>query len=296
MAAVIHESLRPYLSDIPYFAIPGNQMVWHRDHAEIPMFTVAAYLFIVWKGQEWMKDRKPFALKVPMAIWNFSLALFSWIGAICVVPVVIETISKQGYRFTVCAPPFLWSAGYPTGPFVGLFIYSKIPELLDTVFLILRKRPVIFLHWYHHVTVLLYCWHAWHHSVGAGIWFSAINYSVHALMYTYYFCTNVGLYHLVRPIAPVITTLQLSQMFLGVAILISIAYYVWTSTEEALGDLSRREFGMKYNENACYIDNANLKLGLAMYGTYFVLFAMFFWQRYVVGGEEEKKEPHKKAD
>ena len=44
---------------------------------------------------------------------------------------------------------------------VSFFIFSKIPELVDTVFLVLQKKPVIFLHWFHHVTVLLYCWHAY---------------------------------------------------------------------------------------------------------------------------------------
>ena len=41
----------------------------------------------------------------------------------------------------------------PVGLWVGLFIFSKIPELLDTVFLVLQKKRVIFLHWFHHVTV-----------------------------------------------------------------------------------------------------------------------------------------------
>jgi elongation of very long chain fatty acids protein 6 len=35
---------------------------------------------------------------------------------------------------------------------VGLFIYSKIPELMDTVFLVLQKKRVIFLAWFHHTT------------------------------------------------------------------------------------------------------------------------------------------------
>ena len=33
------------------------------------------------------------------------------------------------------------------------FAISKLVEYGDTVFLVLRKRPVTFLHWFHHTTV-----------------------------------------------------------------------------------------------------------------------------------------------
>lgn len=39
-----------------------------------------------------------------------------------------------------------------------MFVLSKVPELGDTVFIILRKQPLIFLHYYHHATVLVYAW------------------------------------------------------------------------------------------------------------------------------------------
>ncbi|KHJ89725.1 GNS1/SUR4 family protein [Oesophagostomum dentatum] len=51
----------------------------------------------------------------------------------------------------------------PTGPasfWACMFAFSKIAELGDTLFLALRKRPVIFLHWYHHAVVLIYVWHS----------------------------------------------------------------------------------------------------------------------------------------
>lgn len=32
-------------------------------------------------------------------------------------------------------------------------------EFGDTWLLVLKKKPIIFLHWYHHMTVLLYSWH-----------------------------------------------------------------------------------------------------------------------------------------
>jgi hypothetical protein len=44
---------------------------------------------------------------------------------------------------------------------VQLFILSKFPELVDKFFIVARRRPLLFLHWYHHVAVLLYCWHSY---------------------------------------------------------------------------------------------------------------------------------------
>ena len=69
------------------------------------------------------------------------------------------------------------------GLFLALFIYSKLFELIDTVWLVLRKSPLSVLHCWHHVSVLLYCWHAYSTRTSTGLWFATINYVVHALMY-----------------------------------------------------------------------------------------------------------------
>ncbi|GET87098.1 fatty acid elongase, putative [Leishmania tarentolae] len=84
--------------------------------------------------------------------------------------------------------------------------------MLDTAFLVFQKKPVIFLHWYHHVTVMLYCWHAWMASTSNGLWFVCMNYSVHSIMYFYYFVAACGYGKLLRPVAPLITFLQIAQM------------------------------------------------------------------------------------
>jgi elongation of very long chain fatty acids protein 6 len=36
---------------------------------------------------------------------------------------------------------------------------SKVPETVDTLFIVLRRQELIFLHWYHHASVLIYCFY-----------------------------------------------------------------------------------------------------------------------------------------
>ena len=74
----------------------------------------------------------------------------------------------------------------------AVHVLTKFPELLDTVFLVLQKRGVIFLHWFHHATVLLYCWHAFQFAVATALWYVSMNLCMHSLRYLYYFLMAVG--------------------------------------------------------------------------------------------------------
>jgi len=84
---------------------------------------------------------------------------------------------------------------YTRGPFVfWLFIFylSKYYEFLDTIFLLLRKSPLIFLHWYHHILTLSICWAGVQYRVHFAWMAMANNTAVHVLMYFYYFLTTIG--------------------------------------------------------------------------------------------------------
>jgi hypothetical protein len=95
---------------------------------------------------------------------------------------------------------------------VQLFILSKIPELVDTVFLVLKRKPVIFLNWYHHITVLLFCWHSYVTEAAYGLFFIAMNYTVHAVMYGYFALMALKILPKWFP-SWIITIMQISQMF-----------------------------------------------------------------------------------
>ena len=164
------------------------------------------------------------------------------------------------YEDTICARPLTtWGSG-TTGLWVMLFIFSKVPELIDTVFVILRKRKVIFLHWYHHVTVLLFCWNSYATQAGAGLYFVAMNYSVHAIMYGYYCAQALKVVPKSFP-AIIITIGQIAQMLIGTIVCISAWYF-------------------KLSGNPCSNDFTNLTSGAIMYGSYFYLFFDFMLSKY----------------
>lgn len=241
-------------------------MEFCRNHAEVPVFAVVFYLAFVFYVPSLLERREGFSLKWAFAAWNVLLALFSVCGSIRTVPHLYHALTDKGFDYTVCEDPHNWYFDGPTGLWVALFIYSKIPELLDTFFLILQKKRVIFLGWFHHTTVMLYCWHAFHNCVAPGLWFATMNYSVHSVMYTYYFLMVFKpLRAFARAMAPFITAMQILQMAGGVSVTL-------------------RSAQLYFRGGPCAADPANFKLGLGMYGSYLVLFSLLFWDKYFGSG------------
>merc|ERR1712039_80767 len=205
--------------------------------------------------------------------WNAGLSLFSWLGLFACVPVLISNLSANGLYFTVCAPP-QWYGHNLSGLFVMLFIYSKVAELLDTVLLLLAKKPVIALQWWHHSTVLLYCWHSYSNVIATGIWFAAMNYSVHAVMYGYFAITATRYRKLVTPFAIFITLAQLMQMLVGMYVTIKAVLHQTRGME-------------------CHVNKTNSVLGLGMYFSYFVLFFKLFVDNYCLNTKKSSDLPRK---
>merc|ERR1719359_1399302 len=132
-------------------------------------------------------------------------------------PHLVAALAQAGVVATIASrAEETWGLG-ASGFWVQLFIFSKVAELIDTAFLVARKRPVSFLHWYHHVTVLLYCWHSYHTRAPQTLVFVVMNYSVHGIMYGYYALQALKCVPRWFP-ASVITASQISQMIVGMAV------------------------------------------------------------------------------
>lgn len=96
--------------------------------------------------------------------------------------------------------------------FVYLHYISKYIDLLDTFFIILRKKDaqLSFLHIYHHSTIPLIWGFLLHigHGNGTAAFGAWINSIIHMIMYSHYLCTSLG-YN--NPLKKYITQAQMMQ-------------------------------------------------------------------------------------
>ena len=234
----------------------------------------AVYMASVFLLQRYMQHRKRFNLRLPLFMWSLTLALFSMVGSAIVGPPMISCLFTRGWESSICERVILEGQA---GLWAFLFCFSKLPELVDTYFIVLRKQKLIFLHWYHHVTVFIYCWYHYVAQVYLAQWFITLNYIVHSIMYTYYALRASGR---VRPpvwVNMIITVLQLVQMVLGVG----INLYIYMKMEAD----SNWYCDGKVETSYFYVYWA-----FAMYFSYFVLFVHFFWSTYFSNRTQSNKQ------
>ena len=160
-----------------------------------------------------MANRPAFDLRGPLTVWSMFLAMFSIMGAVRTLPEFMHTLYTHGFYHSLCIPSFIENDRV-SGFWTWMFVLSKVPELGDTIFIVLRKQKLIFLHWYHHITVLIYCWYSFSQYTAPARWFVVMNFMVHSIMYTYYAFRALR-YRVPKIIAMVITSLQLVQMIIG---------------------------------------------------------------------------------
>jgi len=135
--------------------------------------------------------------------------------------------------------------------------------------ILLIQQKLIFLHWYHHITVLLFCWHASAYTSTTGLHFVAMNYTVHFVMYGYYFLVAIKMWPK-GVSASFITVAQISQMILGITLCIMSFRYL-------------------NDDQPCAVRPENVISGALLYGSYLYLFVDFFARRFLFRTKAQKK-------
>ncbi|CAH0384642.1 unnamed protein product [Bemisia tabaci] len=156
---------------------------------------ISVYLIFVLKvGPKFMEKRKPLEMKGIMLAYNlFQVFQNGWL--------VWLLFSYPG-SMTYTAKHICTPLGRNNNPFFipicagsWHFFMSKVYDLLDTVFFVLRKKQshVTFLHVYHHANMVLASWAYLKYMKGEqAVFIGVLNAFVHVVMYSYYFLSALG--------------------------------------------------------------------------------------------------------
>jgi elongation of very long chain fatty acids protein 6 len=192
--------------------------------------------------------------------WNLMLTILSIAMLFAMIWPTLLLAYENGPKHMLCDQTGSHWVGVKAFA-IYVFQLSKYAELIDTLFLIMRNKPVGFLHWYHHTTVLYYTWYAGSGAFNIGYLFAIVNCCVHTIMYWYYFRRACGV---MLSYDKLITRIQIIQMVIGVCATGTWAFFNTTESE------------------TCSTKWATgfMLAGLAMYGSYFYLFFKFYINRY----------------
>jgi len=160
---------------------------------EVPLLVGVVYLIALFSAKTYMKERKAYTLKIATCIHNAFLTILSLTMFLGATYGAYLKYQNQGFwAGLVCeqdkdpmkGPLFYWAY---------IFYLSKFYELLDSFLLAFKKKPLIFLHVYHHFIMPFVCWAGLHGKWCMALWTSTFwNSAVHVFMYYYYTIATLG--------------------------------------------------------------------------------------------------------
>ncbi|KAJ5908607.1 Elongation of fatty acids protein 2 [Penicillium taxi] len=222
---------------------------------------LVTYYIVIFGGREVMKNLPAFKLNTLFMIHNFLLTAVSGILLALFVEQLVPTLVRGGVFYSICEHEGGW-----TQPLVILYYLNyvnKYVELLDTVFLVLKKKPLTFLHTYHHGATALLCYTQ---LIGltAVQWVPiTINLLVHVVMYWYYFQSARGIRIWWKQY---ITILQILQFVVDLGFIYFASYTYFSSTY----------FPWAPNMGKCAGEEFAAFAGMGIITSYLFLFISFY--------------------
>eukprot|EP01083_Nonionella_stella_P009360 26987_1 len=229
---------------------------------------IAVYLGFVWmsKTQVLRFPKKLFGLTTFMFVHNMFLA-----GASAtLLTLLLGELSEQFHAAEswgdfICDPGYNYAVGRMT--YICYLNYLlKYYELLDTVILALKGRPLIFLHYFHHPATLILCYVQLQSRTGLQWIPIMLNLLVHSFMYVYYALATL---HLPCPWKQSVTVLQIVQFVLDL-----VACYVGYFSR-VVAEFVNPKWGVW-----CSGDHPAGIFGVGLLTSYLVLFIHFYRKTY----------------
>ncbi|KAL2118933.1 hypothetical protein VTJ04DRAFT_5892 [Mycothermus thermophilus] len=231
---------------------------------------ITLYYVVILGGREVMRNREPFKLRTFFLIHNFYLTAISGILLALFIEQVLPTVVRHGIFHAICHRDGGW-----TQPMVVLYYLNyltKYLELLDTCFLFLKKKPLTFLHCYHHGATALLCYTQLIGSTSVSWVVISLNLMVHVVMYWYYFQSARGIKIWWKEW---ITRLQIIQFIIDLGFVYFASWTYFTSTY----------WPWLPNAGKCAGEEFAAISGIVILSSYLLLFISFYLATYKKDGK-----------
>jgi hypothetical protein len=234
---------------------------------------IIGYLVVVGWLKEYMKSRKKFELKWVVLFHNAFLCVLSLTMLLGVLYEMALKVTAYGESWSqkaemlICDSDKRLAVGGQIFWFY-IFYLSKYYEFLDTVIILLKKRPLIFLHVYHHFITAVLTFVMLDNEVAVQWIAITANASVHVPMYFYYAMSSLGYDVWWKKY---ITLFQILQFVTDLSVNSIGFYYHFTTNHACSGSLESWLFGQ------------------AILLSFLLLFINFFFSTYKKKGSEKSE-------
>jgi len=171
--------------------------------------------------RQFMRDRPAYDLRLFRIVHNSVLCFGSFIMVLGIVTELVRAYFEGGMEALLCDVNGVQLRGNLYNWYY-IFFLSKFYEFVDTFILVLRKKPITFLHCFHHFITALVCWLGLYDQVALQWPTIGLNGTVHVFMYYYYLAVsfNSDLWW-----KKYLTTMQIAQFCVDIVLTLPYYYY-----------------------------------------------------------------------
>ncbi|KAG7099215.1 hypothetical protein E1B28_001082 [Marasmius oreades] len=225
---------------------------------------LASYLIVIFGIQALMKNRPAQKLNTLFQAHNVILSSGSLLLLVLMLEEILPIMWKHGLFYGICHEG-AWTSRMEF--YYMINYYFKYLELLDTVFLAFKKKPLAFLHVFHHSATALLCYSQLEGRTSISWTVISLNLTVHVLMYYYYYATAGGAKIWWKKY---LTMMQIIQFVIDLFLVYFGTYqhfsFIYKDTVPGIGDCAGGE-------------NAAL-FGCGLLSSYLLLFINFYFRTY----------------
>ncbi|KAL7312275.1 Fatty acyl-CoA elongase/Polyunsaturated fatty acid specific elongation enzyme, variant 2 [Mucor circinelloides] len=172
-------------------------------------------------------------------IHNAFLTIVSFVLLVLLIEQLVPKLVNQGLYYSICSEE-AWTQELELLYYLNYLV--KYYELIDTVFLVVKKKKLEFLHYFHHSMTMALCYTQLVGRTTVSWVPIVLNLTVHVLMYYYYFRTASGAKIWWKQY---LTTMQIIQFVIDLVVIYTCTYsyyaYTYTSFMPNFGDCAGTE-------------------------------------------------------